>query len=404
MDYTSRNWLTLSLMGITLCAPSFLSSTPPLLAKIHTDYSQNMKPATIKVLLNDKAEGAILEVSGQYDIFDPNTHLPIASSILQKKGAIYAEAEGIKWGDRFPGIHQMRIVPSNGETSILINGIEYRGCIEIYDLDGVISIVNEVDVESFLKSTLSIQLSAINHPVLLEALAIVARTHAYYLASRGFKAQWQVKAEEIDYLGYGVTLQHLEIERAIENTRPMILTYKSMPFAATWTENSAGRTASYASIFRKQIPAPNGIAVPIAAKEREKNHWTFSIDQQELATLAGLSKITAITPYLDRASEKTYAIHVTDGAFSQDIDFLTLQKKIGKEKLKSSDFEFEMKGDKIIFKGWGKGAGVGLCLYSGLKMANQGKSAAQILAHFFPGTQLQNTKSLGEKQTCTISP
>ena len=383
-------------MRAYLLSLSFLTCTSLIhCAEIPTDYSQKMKPATMKILIADRAEGAILEVKGRYDIFNPENELPITSSIMGKRAAIFAEQAGLKWGEVIPGIQQMRIVPSDAQSSVLVNGIEYRGCIEIYNIQGVLSIVNEVDIENFLKSTLSVEAPNVSDPKVLDALAIVARTNAYYLASRNYHKQWQLKGDECNYLGYGVTLQHLGIDRAIENTKHMILTYKSQPFAATWTEDSAGRTANFCNIFRKQVLAPDGVAAPMAAKDREKHHWALSLTKQELAHLLGVQKIASITPYLDQQSEKTYAIRLSDGNQTQDIDFFTLQKKLGKERLRSNDFEVGMKGEKIVFNGWGIGHGVGLCLYSANKMAQKGNSVAEILIQFFPNTQLQNMRSIG---------
>ncbi len=374
---------------------SCLAITPSsLCAEIPTDYSQQMKPATLKVLIADKAEGAVLEVKGRYDIFNPETHLPITSGIFNKKAPIYSYGEGIKWDDSFPYINQMRIVPTNADTSILVNGIEYRGCIEIYHLDGVISIVNEVDIENYLKSILAVGISSINDPKVLEALAIIARTNAYYLASRNPQAEWHVKANEANYLGYGVTLQRICLDRAIEKTKNLVMTYKNQPFAATWTENSAGRTSTYASIFRKRVSVPQGVTTPLAARDRQRHHWTVSIPKQEFGRALGLSKLSFITPYLDSQSQKTYAVRVSDGIVTKDIDFFSLQKTLGSHRILSNDFEIQMKGDKVIFTGFGEGHGVGLCLYSAQQMVQQGDSTAKILSYFFPNTQIQNLQKL----------
>ena len=357
-------------------------------AEIPTDYSQQKKPATIKVLITDKAEKALLEVKGRYHIFDPQTSLPITSSAFGKKSVVHVQGKGIEWGEPFPHIHQMRIVPANAECSILINGIEYRGCMEIYNLDGAISIINEIDIENFLKSTLTIKLPSIQEAHVLEALAIVARTHAYYLALRNANMQWHVGAKEADYLGYGVTLQRLSLDRAIEKTKHLILTYNNQPFAATWTENSAGRTSTYATIFRKQAITPRGVATPIAARDRTSHRWTVSMPKRNFSELLGLSKISSITPYLDPQSKKTYGLRVSDGLLTQDIDFFSLQKKLGANYLLSNCFDIQMKGDQVIFTGFGRGHGVGLCLYSAMQMAHKGSSTAAILYHFFPNTQI----------------
>ena len=61
----------------------------------------------------------------------------------------------------------------------------------------------------------------------MDAIAIAARTNAYYLVSRKMEAPWHVDAQEVGYQGYAVTLQNLHVDRAVNNTRHMVLTYQA---------------------------------------------------------------------------------------------------------------------------------------------------------------------------------
>jgi stage II sporulation protein D len=391
---------TITWLASALLAFSSLNSMTMLhAAEIPTDISLKNKPATLKIRIAEKAEGAVLEVKGRYEVFDPVSHLPLTSGFFGKRQAIFAEGDGIHWGEKFPSIHQMRIVPGDGESTTLVNGIEYRGCIEIYNLGGHLSMVNEVDIESYLKSILSAQTPAQEEEHLLEAMAIIARTHAYYLAQRNTQAQWHVTAEEAKYYGYGMTMQNIAIDRAVENTRHIVMTFRNRPFAATWTEDSAGRTASYANIFRKQVTTPSGVVTPLAAKERSQHAWTLTIPTKEMARVFGFGKITAVNPYLDRDSEKVYAVQLTDGILSKNIDFFAFQQKIGSDKLRSNDFTVALQSDKIVFKGWGKGHGVGLCLYSAHLLAERGASVAKILTQFFPQMEMKKIRNLPENES-----
>ncbi|MFA5250444.1 MAG: hypothetical protein WC371_03440, partial [Parachlamydiales bacterium] len=56
----------------------------------------------------------------------------------------------------------------------------------------------------------------------------------------------------------------------------------------------------------------------------------------------------------------------------------------------SNDFTIEAKGRDLLFKGFGKGHGVGLCLYAASQMAQNGEMAVKILSKFFPGTYIVN--------------
>lgn len=359
-----------------------------------TDFSQRGKPATIKVLIERRAQEALIEVKGRYAVYNPLDGTQVTSGVMSKRQKAKAAEYGIEWGEMFPGLHQIRIVPYDTQGSILVGGIQYRGCVEVYAADGKINVVNEVDIESFLKSTMTAEFSEPLDTEVMNALAIVARTSAYYLALKSRGALWHIEAEEAGYQGNAVTMLRPFVDRAIENTRHAVLTLQSAPFFAAWTQNSAGSTADIASIFRKAIASPAGVRSPIAAKDRPRHHWSFTAPKAALAKTANLPNITAIDLYLAPSSEKVYAVRLCNGEQTNDVDFFTLQKVLGKNRLKSTDFTVSVKGDQVVFSGYGEGPGVGLCLYSAAVMARKGEKADKILSYFFPGTQLEKLKSI----------
>lgn len=117
----------------------------------------------------------------------------------------------------------------------------------------------------------------------MDAIAIIARTDAYYKALMNYDAFYHVKASDVSYHGVGLTLQNLDIDQAVDKTRHLVMTYEEQPFPAAWTENSGGKTANYASIYRKNTPTPAGVEAPFAQKIREDSQWSFTINTQELA-------------------------------------------------------------------------------------------------------------------------
>lgn len=366
--------------------------------EIPTDLSQKEKPATIKVLIAQKKSEIFLEAKGNYSIYNPQNEHLLSSGISTKRHLLTSTDQGLKWKDLFPGIYQIRLVPNDSKGSLLVDGIEYRGVIEIWDFKGKLYVVNEVDIERYLKSILTSQFpNAIDEEV-MDAIAIVARTNAYYLASRKLDAPWHVDASEVNYQGYAVTLQNLHVDQAVNNTRYMVLTYHGKPFATTWSKDSAGKTADYSTIFRKDVESPKGVETPFAAHDREKHAWNFSISRQELAKALGAARINAFDLYQDKKSQKVYGARVKDGTALRQFDFSKLQKALGAARLKSNDFNILVQGDQIIFKGFGEGVGVGLCLLSAQAMADKGDKAPKILSAFYPETQLEKMRSFGEKE------
>lgn len=378
----------------SLTAFSALSLETSLQAsQFQADLSQKSKPATIKVLLVKHADKILLEVKGRHHIYNPGDGVEISSAILAKRDFLTQQDRGIQWGDSYPGIFEIRVVPGDSQTTILVDGIQYKGCVEIYAIDGKINVVNEVDVENYLKSTLTTHFSQGIKQEAMDAIAILARTNAYYYIGRNAHSFWHVDAKEVGYLGYGATLQNVQVDKAVENTHHAILTYKNSPFAATWTPDSAGKTAEFSAIFRKEALAPSGVDAPLAASEREKHSWTFTLSKEQVAKLLGQDKVTGIDLYLEKNSGKVYGARIQNQESSETIDFFKLQKALGAKRLKSNDFTVALQKDTLVFKGYGEGHGVGLCLYSAKAMAEHGESAQKILSAFFPQTKLQNISS-----------
>lgn len=384
-------------MKTSLFAAAILCSA---LSIVHADdftsyerIAEPIAPRNIQVLLEKDADGALLEVKGPYYIFNPHDGSKVSSGLLGKRFMIHELESGLKWGEEFPGIHQIYIKPRSSDTAVFINGIQYSGAVAIYGVAGKINIVNDIDIEAFVKSQLTSQFLAPLEPEVMSALAILARTDAYYHATHAnAHSFWHVNASDINYQGSALVVTNSPIDRAVESTRHLILLQSHhQPFATTWTENSAGKTISYAQIFRKDVLSPEkGVDAPHAALSRQKSKWTYQIGKKTLAHLLNASQISSLELFLDKDSSKVYGIRVKDANQSFDLDFLTLQNRLGASHLQSSDFTLTMKDDTVTFTGYGKGHGAGLCLYSANALAQNGENAVKILSKFFPETYLYN--------------
>jgi stage II sporulation protein D len=359
--------------------------------KIH----QPMSPRNIQVLLEKDSDGVLLEVKGPYHIFNPQDGSRVASGLLGKRFMIHELDNGLKWGEEFPGIHQIYIKPRSAEASIFINGIQYSGAVAIFGVLGRINVVNDLDIEDYVKAILAPQFNASTEPEVLSALAILTRTDAYYNAIRSSGSFFHVLASDVGYQGAALTVPDSPNEKAVETTKYLILVHpnngKNLPFAASWTENSAGKTAAYQSLFRKDGFAPDrGVEAPHAALARQESKWTYTVSKRVLSQALDIPQIKSLELFTDQTSNKVYGLRLKDGSSSYDFDFFALQNAVGKNHLRSSDFTAVVKEDTIIFSGFGQGHGVGLCLYSATALAQNGENAVKILSKFFPETYLYN--------------
>jgi stage II sporulation protein D len=375
----------------------------PILGRAVEEVTEVTSPRTIHVLIQRDQTEALLEVKGSYLLFNPQDGSKICAGVLGKRFMVHALPSGLKWGEEFPGIHQFALVPRGEYGSIFVNGIQYGGTVYVYAVGDRIHLINELDVESYVKNVLALQFSSPLESEVMAALAIVARTNAYYATARSRDAFWHVQAKEVGYQGTALCAPGSPFERAVDSTRNLILVHssggKSLPFAATWTEHSAGKTAPYQTMFRKEVFSPfTAVDAPHAGLDRKETKWSSPVSKKTLASLLGVKEIKDLELFVDASSNKVYGMRVKDQDYALDFDFFSLQEKLGKERLKSSDFTISMKGESILFTGFGRGHGVGLCLYSASAMAQNGDNAMKILSKFFPDTYLMNLSATRQKE------
>lgn len=357
-----------------------------------------LKPRNIHVMLEKDIYEALLEVRGAYYIFNPHDGTKVSSGILGKRFIIRPTESGLKWGQVYPGIHQIVIVPRSDESKILLNGIQYDGAMAIFKVEDKINIVNQVDVESYLKSILNLQFQYPLESEAMAAIAIAARTTAYHQINSNIASFWHVDGKKIRYNGSSLIIPNSVISQAVDATKNLILINpkdnQKLPFAAPWTEHCGGKTAPFHVIFRKEMNSPReGVASPIAALDRKDSRWSYSISTDTFCSLFNVNKVTAIELFQDSTSSKVYAIRVKDGEIQKDINFFSLQSILGKNLIKSNDFVVFLRDNELHFVGYGKGHGVGLCVYSASCMAQNGDTAIKILSKFFPKTYLVNLSS-----------
>lgn len=205
--------LTLPLGAATLSSPKAYSKSLPSGPKI-------------QVLLEKDANSALLEVKGPYRVIRKDLGSSLSVGRVGKRFFVHAIQDGLRWGEEYPDVYQISIVPRHPNTSVYVDGIQYKGAISIYHVqDNLITVVNEVPIEDFLKSTLALQYDRPLQKEAMRALTIAARTEAYALALQGqsFKRPWEITAQEVGYYGCGVTEQKNGVDEAVDWTRYMVL-------------------------------------------------------------------------------------------------------------------------------------------------------------------------------------
>src|SRR5689334_8667424 len=81
--------------------------TPLSATEFPTDFSQQGKPATIKVLIQKQAHEVLLEAKGPYEMYNPLNDLLLTQGASTKREWITPSKNGLVWGELIPGNFQI---------------------------------------------------------------------------------------------------------------------------------------------------------------------------------------------------------------------------------------------------------------------------------------------------------
>ena len=263
--------------------------------------------------------------------------------------------------------------------------------------------IDVVDAETYVLGAVCSEMPATFHLEALKAQAVSARTWAVY------QQLWQKKhpsaeldgadfqADPLNWKGYVTEEQARErfgekfdeywslLTRAVKETEGQILCHDGQPIAAAYHAISAGKTEAAQYVWGSELAylqAVDSRGDELAPGFEESR----SVTDAEIKTIFSAATLEASPTSWLEIQERSPSGYVTEiqvgDLLLRGQDFRTALA------LRSSHFTIvrEEGGFRITTKGYGHGAG--LSQYGADFMARQGKNHAEILAHFYQGTQL----------------
>lgn len=227
----------------------------------------------------------------------------------------------------------------------------------------------------------------------LKAQAVVARTYAQR-EKRHENANictdstcCQAYCAPESYTGGNKALEKVRL--AVEATATQVLTYQGKLIEATYFSCSGGKTEDAAAVWGQSVPYLQAVDSP--GEEQAANYIkTTSISAGEFsAAFGGLSGMPG-----NWVGKVTY----TKGGGVDTIEIggkeykgTQVRQKLG---LRSTAFIITIVGSSVTITTKGNGHRVGMSQYGADAMAVTGKDYAQILAHYYPGTNLQGIDNI----------
>ncbi|MBJ6361897.1 stage II sporulation protein D [Paenibacillus sp. MAHUQ-46] len=252
----------------------------------------------------------------------------------------------------------------------------------------------EVPLELYVRGVLAGEMPADFELEALKAQAIAARTYIVRHMTNGLKEPVQITDTVQDQVY--IPLKKLEkhwgseteeklakLTQAVEETTGQIITYKGEPIEALFFSTSNGYTENSEDYWANPVPYLRSVASPwdvtLSPKYKQTATMRLSEFRSRLGVGKGAEKSLKVLSYTEGRRVKQVKVG------NKNLTGREFREKLG---LGSSQFTWDIQGNWITFTTFGYGHGVGMSQWGADAMAKRGRTASQIIAHYYSGTKI----------------
>lgn len=281
-----------------------------------------------------------------------------------------------------------------GESKPLIVG----GSLKILLRSNGLLLVNDVDLEEYIKGVVPAEMSPSWHPEALKAQAIVARTYALYQRMLNKSREYDLVATVQDQVYHGRQGVDQRVQEAVESTRGIAVAYQNAPIYAAFSSTAAGPTEDAMNVWSKDLPYLKGVDCPFDVNA-PRYQWRAVLKVQDLENAfrrqgVDVGAIASLTPFAYSKAGRVTKLRILHSRGELILRGEDFRRLIGYSVIPSTQFDVESMGWEIALSGRGSGHAVGLCQWGAKELAEHGYPYTTILAYYFPGTELKRTTSL----------
>jgi len=253
----------------------------------------------------------------------------------------------------------IKIVPvGNTKIIVVFNGqkYRYRGKIEI-DIDKEhrkLNVINIIGIEEYLYGVLKKEISPRWPAEALKAQAIAARTFAIFNMNKYIDKGYNICASTNSQAYGGVNHEDPLTNKAVDETRGVIMTYKGKPINAVYHSDSGGYTEDSENVWGSFLPYLRSVKSKFEEKVFPPYHtWTCSIDEKDLTKKLQkqgytINSVVSIEPVnkseTGRISELAF---ITDNNEVINMKANNFRSLIGTDLIRSTLFSIKVIGKEI---------------------------------------------------------
>jgi len=305
----------------------------------------------------------------------------------------------------------------------------YRGQMEILATAGGLTVVNVLDIESYLLGVVSSEMKPSYPLEALKAQAVAARTYALKNLGHNAALGFDLDDTQACQVYGGYFSEDPRTTRAVNETAGMVLTYHGDLIDAVYSSTCAGYTESAAEAWGRNVPYLISVADfdpelnPTVTHPQNEEEWAsyfktirpFHCLQPKYARVEAFRWVKMITRKdLEAGLPEEYQV----GTVQQIVPLhrgcsgrITALRLVGSQRsvviekesairrafggLRSSGFTVDTfrddNGVPVVFALWGGGwgHGLGMCQVGALGLADQGCPYEKILAYYYHGVTIE---------------
>lgn len=343
---------------------------------------------------------------------------PVATIAAGVEATVSLAGTGIQvriGGTALPVLEGATVAPEDAGW-VRVNGRDYRGVVDLVRTAAGLVVANHLTLEDYLPGVVNAEMGR-RAPEELEALhaqAVVSRTVALRAIGRFPQRGYDLLATVADQAYLGVAAEQPQGVAAVHTTRGMVLMHGGQVIDAFFHSTCGGRTAEPTEVFvggtgrpyLQSVSDDSPAGTPycaISPRYRWREEWAgdqLAATLRETLPAVGtpdLGRLRAVEVTARGATGRVMSIAVRHVRGSRPVSGANAVRQVLRPlaggQLRSSHFSLvgTSAGDellRLVAEGRGAGHGVGMCQWGAVGRARSGATWPEILAAYFPGTQL----------------
>lgn len=284
------------------------------------------------------------------------------------------------------------------KSEIIIDGRIYPGEIEVIVSNNSLTLINIVDIETYLYGVLPYEVVSNWNDEMLKVQAIIARTYTLSNLGRHKDAGYDLCSTihcQV-YNGFSKNM-HQRVKKAVDTTLGLVIVdSKDNPIKAYYHAACGGATEDVSEIWGT---SSLGYLVGVKCrycKSSPYESWEYKISKESLLKL-----LKERNYFVDKEIKKIQILSYTRNGRAKEIKIESrkaqiifkaedLRKILGYTNLKSTRLtRIEIENGFIHFYGKGWGHGVGLCQWGAAYATSYGKGFEEVVRYYYPNTKIK---------------